>query len=218
ERCDGNDTLLCAGDDLVRTPCGSSATCVDTGTPTCEPHLCTPGSVECNMDATGIETCAADGLSSTPTPCARGCATNACRPETACANTVQGVVGIGTTLAIDLCTGSSDYDVDPVIGCPRGANGNDRLYRLELDRMSRLRIEVNVTSATATDPVVTLRSACAVETSQTHCDSNDGPGLQPRLDVDLGAGDYFLVVDSYNYTFMSTTYVCGQVELRITER
>ena len=109
------------------------------------------------------------------------------------------------------------------------ANGEDTIFALRLDARAQVDISLRDVASPAIDTIVYLRRACDDAASQLACD-DDVPcsestvsapcngGTQRReshLTVHLDPGTYYVVVDHFVYTDM-TTWVCGDVELTVT--
>lgn len=122
-------------------------------------------------------------------------------------------------MTFDLCGGVNDSDFADGPGCDDWleANGQDRIVRLEVDRPGRYRIELTNASDHALDAAVYVRTACEERGSEIGC-ANGGVGtfsLDARLELELAAGDYFVILDSLDYSLGITTR-CGPVQLTIT--
>jgi hypothetical protein len=220
ERCSGNVAITCRGE--LPEDCGVDHCVADDTGARCEPRLCAPGSRACSADHGSALLCRDDGLGRDVEPCTRGCddATGRCRPETACGVTNVDAIAPGETLTFDTCPWGDDWTLEPGdAACAGGvANSEDRMMRLNVAADGTYRIEVrDVDGSRRVDPVVYVRTVCADQASQFACgDDVDASHTDARLDVVLTAGDYFLVVDGYDYAVPSTDFTCGNVELAVT--
>jgi hypothetical protein len=185
--------------------------------------FCVAGARACSADGREARLCRDDESGEDTTACPRGCdgVSHVCRPETACA--VASVVALtaGDTLSFDTCGFGDDWTIEPGDPlCGGGvANGEDRIFRLNVDADGRYRIEARDADASRrVDPVVYLRTACADQATQFACDDDvTASDVDASLDVMLDAGDYFLVVDGYDYAVPSTDFTCGTLEIQITQ-
>lgn len=227
QRCDGEVALLCADGRLRAVDCaGSNAWCDEmSGEPRCVSRICVPSDVSCSSDGSSVTTCDARGSSFSEERCPRGCADGACRPETPCSLAVLHTLGDGAeTLRVDLCGNVDDTDYAKVDGdgCPNGseANSEDVVLRLPVARAGRYRIDVvDVDADRIVDPAVYVWSDCASPASQVGCDDQGGEAADDaRLEVDLTPGDWFVMVDAYDYNpvGLNNTRTCGEVEVRVT--
>jgi hypothetical protein len=219
ERCEEERALTCRTGTVDCVPMGAYCA-VEGGLAVCVPRVCDPGTTGCSMDGASVILCDARGtaiLSSTP--CSRGCAAGACRPETPCALTVERVVSEGTH-TVDLCGGGNDSEHTDFDDClaPTVDSGEDRVVRLEVSRAGRYRLELRDTSdASLVDPVLYVRSRCDDEESVIACHNNVLGTLNASLELDLAAGDHFLMLDSYDYRLTGSLGTgCGRVELVVT--
>lgn len=222
ERCDGERAITCGPSGLTTIDCTLRGSyCDATGGPHCVLRACTPSTTACSADGTSVIACDARGTASTTTACPRGCASGACRPVTPCASAVAGTITTSGTLSIDLCGAGNDSDYADASSddCrdSNSADGEDVFVRLELDRRRTVGITVRDNDGSrAVDPVTYIRRACG-DAAQIICDDDVGGGdLSSAIDVELEAGDYVIVVDSFDYTNSSINYGCGNVTLNVT--
>jgi hypothetical protein len=69
-----------------------------------------------------------------------------------------------------------------------------------------------------TDPVLYVRTACADPMSEIACDDDTVTTRNSRIDIDLDAGDYFLMLDSFRDSDEGPMGRCGRMELRVDIR
>ena len=134
------------------------------------------------------------------------------------------------TLRFDLCLGAEQFgNLHDLPDCPSTGDdfpGRDRIFRIELDRARRVRLQLkDDDDEVGIDTVLYVRTACEDETSQILChddvlcrDSDiefgcDDPNLpQVRhsfIEAELEAGTYYVIADQYSYN----NFTCGLVEL-----
>jgi hypothetical protein len=221
ERCDGDVVVRCTPTGLRTLDCTTrEARCVDGAAgAVCEPWRCRPLSTRCSEDGSQVLTCDGTGTSETPSPCVRGCASGACRPRSDCGLAVSHTfTGAGAT-RFSLCGGGDDADYadSPSDSCGDGftADGEDRLVRLELDRRRVVHVNVDdVDPDRNVDPVVYVRRRCDDPSTQIAC-ADDGAMLDSRLVTELDAGEYFIVVDSFDYSGEGRRFGCGNVSVTV---
>ena len=220
ERCAGETAIRCEASVPTMQDCAAtSAFCDASSRPTCVAWVCTPGASACSVDLASISTCDARGTGASSTACSRGCTAGACRPPTGCGDTVDATMSLGS-MSFDTCANADDYDYADVTGdgCSGSrSNGGDYLVRFEVDRAGSFRFTLADDDASArVDPVVYVRSVCDSGATQLGCD-DDTPGSRTSsLDLDLAAGDYFVIVDTLEWNPSSgSDYVCGNVRLTI---
>jgi hypothetical protein len=210
-RCDGNTAVTCNLGHEVRTTC-SGTVCDATGAfPVCLPLVCMPDGASCSADGTTSTTCNHPGTVTTTVHCDRGCTAGACRPAVTCTEPVASMaITTSGTFQLDLCGAGNNFTDTGMHGdCPSAiANGEDVMVRLDLDRTLRVMItETDVSAARNVDPIVYLRAACG-RASEIDCNDN-GRSSTAMLDVVLMAGEYFVVVDSFD----DATHACGMVSI-----
>ncbi|MDP3279177.1 MAG: hypothetical protein Q8Q09_28560 [Deltaproteobacteria bacterium] len=86
-------------------------------------------------------------------------------------------------------------------GCTTLGAGSDHIYPLEIT--SRITLQFVTTSPTTTNTMMSIRRACALETSELACDLDSGPGNGAAFRVTLDPGSYFVVVDDYASSALS---------------
>jgi len=146
--------------------------------------------------------------------CDRGCVSGTCQPETTCTEPVMGQISMPGTFQVDLCgAGNNHTDSGSHGDCTMAiANGEDVMYRLDLDRMLRVTItETDVTATRVVDPIVYLRSACATRSTEIDC-NDSGQTSMAMLNEVLPAGEYFVIFDSFD----DATHACGMVSISVS--
>lgn len=220
EGCEGEWARTC---DAGPVDCAATgAFCVlDESRARCRPRVCEPSTTRCSSDGARVETCDARGSAVVAsTTCPRGCVGAACRAETPCSLPIARTMSEGTA-SFDLCGGGNDARAADfsLSGCSAlgfAMSGEDRVVRLEVDRPGRYRLELSSPSLTV-DPVLSVQARCADSSSLLGCDNNGGGGLSARLELDLPAGDHFVVLDTFDYTVPGGfAFGCGSVTLTIT--
>lgn len=219
ERCDGERALTCRSGTVDCAAMGAFCA-LEAGRATCVPRVCAPGTTGCSSDGAAVVTCDARGTAIVSSvPCVRGCEAGACRPETPCGLPVTATVTEGTQ-TFDLCGAGNDHEHSDLGACfaPVVASGQDRIVRFEVSRPARYRFELrDVEDMASVDPVLYVRSRCADDDSVVACDNNGAGGLSARLEIDLPAGDHFLMIDSYDYSLGGGFRTgCGRVNLTVT--
>lgn len=212
ERCEENVRRYCEGTVLQSEDCGASSHCDDgTGAPLCVSNVCTPDTSRCSSDATVALVCDSRGATETTVPCSRGCAGDACRPETPCGEAIFATMSSGS-VRVDLCGAGSDQSHTEACGwASQSVPGEDVLIRIEVDRRRDLRIQAHQVSAGETiDPTLHLRSVCEDIDSEIWC-REDTDGQDEDFTVTFDPGDYFLVVDRHERVGTS----CGVLEVTI---
>lgn len=179
---------------------------------------CTPGSV-CTADGASVLTCASGVL--TMTHCDRGCAAGVCRPQLDCALTIAGSIATSGTTRWDVCGGGNDNnDNHTAPNCPNfGPDGEDVMLRLDVDRASTVSIGASdVADGTLVDPVLYLRTICGTRSSELACDDDGGTrSFDSQLDpIVLSAGEYFLVVDTFDGSGSGPGSSCGAIDVSVT--
>ena len=140
---------------------------------------------------------------------------------------------LGDELDIDLCAHES---IHSNIAGPDQCNayeigGSDVVFQFTLARREPVRVEMyDSDSNRVIDTLLYLRSECTDASSQVICsddspcdESNEGLGpcvgdRQPRhsqFELELEAGTYFLIADSWNYSRDGVGYGCGRVHLEL---
>jgi hypothetical protein len=219
--CDGNTLVGCVGGVETPMPCGTSSFCDPSGTPRCRPNVCTPSAVACSADTTSVEQCNASGTAATTTHCDRGCVAGACRAELACGGglVVAGTIAMSGTTTYDVCgEGDDNNDAHTDPDCPtNGPNGEDVILRFDVDRTRTYRIVARDADTGPVDPCIYLRSACDMRSTEIDCD-DDGAGtaIDAQLDIVLTPGEYFLIVDTFEWDDGATHYRCGQVAVDVS--
>lgn len=181
----------------------------------------------CSADGTELLGCA-DGRV-TRLACVAGCdrGTSACRDIPSCGLVVAGDLAPGADELFTLCGEGNDASPRSSSGCSAGADGEDRMYRIVLDRPRMVRIDLRDADGTeAIDTVVHVRTYCEDADSQVACHDDidcrladpdfDCSGSvelrQSRIEMELGPGAYWIVADSIN----QGGWRCGTVRLRYT--
>jgi hypothetical protein len=217
-RCEGNTLVECIGGVEERTNCAPGSC---GGFPPDCIEACTPGEAFCDGDA--LVVCDASGALIRE-PCPFGCdpGENACTPmPSACA----GVETIGSG-GHDFDTCESTNTTSPVAmdDCDASANGRDLVFRLELERGRAVSIRLSEDSDTPMDTVLYLRTSCEDPASQIACTDDDRcftcPGGvdvgESSINTFLEAGEYFVVVDTYDYMVEGRRFGCGSVRLDVS--
>lgn len=220
-RCDGDVVVGCSAGVETRTDCamtGERCTLGPFGSPICSPAGCASPDPRCSEDGTALIECVSG--TDTVTACPRGCESEACRPEVACTRFTAAATLASGTMRFNLCGAGHDHDhsEDWLSGpCPYAADGEDVLLRLPVDRPGRYAITVDdVGGGNRVDPVVYVREICDDRDTELGChDDLSSSDLDSRLEVDLGAGEYFVIVDSVDNAPGSPTD-CGEVEVAVT--
>ena len=143
------------------------------------------------------------------------------------------VLQLGDELDVDLCAAE---DNNGNIAGPEECNayeieGSDVVFQFTLARREPVRIEMyDSDSNRVIDTLIYLRNTCSDASSQIFCsddrpcdESNEGLGpcvgdRQPRhslMEVELDAGTYYLIADSWNYSREGIGYGCGRVHLEL---
>ncbi|HJL14682.1 MAG TPA: hypothetical protein RMH99_03440 [Sandaracinaceae bacterium LLY-WYZ-13_1] len=222
-RCDGTLAIRCEEGRPNVLECAPMGHCVDddsTG-PRCAPNACTPGALACSADGAFVTQCNAEGTGSTQLEaCSRGCEAGACRAQTPCGSTVY-TTTVSGSWELNLCDHENTRDYRSAAGCgdDEAADGPEIVVRLEVDRRRRYRVEAFDRDDRHVDPVVYVRSACDDGASQIACDDQGGAESDDAsLEVELDAGDHFVVFDTkvYGVFGFGNDRHCGDVELAIT--
>ena len=195
-------------------------------------HTTDGGTVECDD---GVTSCSPDGTEvvgcvdgrMTRLACPAGCdpATTDCRPVSMCGLGFHGDLVAGVDERFTLCGEGNDVGVRWTTECQGGADGEDRVYRIVLDRRRMVRLDLRDNDgANAIDTVLHVRSDCDDTDSQVACEDDipcdeadpdfgcsGGTELrQSIIEMELGPGTYFVAADSIN----QGTWRCGEVLLR----
>jgi hypothetical protein len=225
-RCEGDVQVVCEGGREVRTDCADTGLSCEAGA--CRGRVCTPGSVMCSGDGSGIVTCTPDGASVRYSPCPAGCdrATNACATSDACAD--RPTIALGDTTRIDLCAaeGMTSYVRAEGCGAMSDADSNDATFALTVREPTTVELDLrDVDPTVGIDTILYVRRACDASDSQLAC-SDDIPctesditsgcsgGVQvrqSRITLRLEPGTYYVVADALRYS----DFDCGEVELRV---
>lgn len=221
-RCDANVAISCDGPVEVHVACDPDRCVADAGGARCESLFCTPDAARCSEDGAAVVTCSAAGDEETSAPCPRGCdpGTTSCRAPRDCGRADDGTIAAPTMMRINLCGTGNDHDRDDdgtaAMRCTYASGGEDALLRLTVDRPGRYTFDVrDAPGGNDVDPIVYVRTACGDRDSEVGCDDDGGAaGRDSLLVLDLAAGEYFLVVDSYDGSSSSTD--CGAVDVSVT--
>lgn len=225
-RCEGSVRIACASGREVPTDCAAMGLACEGGV--CRGRVCTPGTVTCSGDGSGIVTCTPDGSSVRYSPCPAGCdpATNACTTSDACAGLPS--IALGDTTRIDLCAadGMTSYVRAEGCGAMSDADANDATFVLTIREPTAVELDLrDVDPTVGIDTILYVRRACDAADSQLAC-SDDIPctesditsgcsgGVQvrqSRITTRLEPGTYYVVADALRYS----EFDCGEVELRV---
>jgi hypothetical protein len=209
--CDGNSAVTCNLGHQVVTVCNATI-CDPTGAfPMCLPLICVADESTCSTDGTSDTVCNHYGTVQTTNHCDRGCSGTTCRAPLACSETITGTIAMSGTFQIGLCgAGNNHTDSGSHGDCTSAiANGEDVMYRLELDHTQRVMItQADASTSRNVDPIVYLRSACATRSSEIDCNDN-GSASSAMLDEVLQAGEYFVIFDSFD----DATHACGTISI-----
>jgi hypothetical protein len=82
-------------------------------------------------------------------------------------------------------------------GCTSFGAGSDHIYPLTVDARTTLQFTAAATMGTTPNPTLSLRRACALETTELACDTDSGIGNAASFRVTLEPGTYFLVADEF---------------------
>jgi hypothetical protein len=77
--------------------------------------------------------------------------------------------------------------------CADGAQSNDVVYRLQIDRRSRVRI----TSEQQYDGAIYIRRDCADMSTEVACNDDTGDNRHSTVETELDRGTYFVFVDGF---------------------
>ena len=213
--CEGAVVVGCPGDSPVRIDCAEAGATCGAGA------MCVGGACSaptCSADGTAALQCSG-GIPGAPAACTRGCTAGTCRPPAACSYTVARTIRPGETAGVDLCGTGNQHDHDGRdTYCGFGANGEDVTVRVEIARAGTYRFVVRDRDAgPRVDPIAYLRRGCAMSTEQLACADDTPEARTARFEIALEAGEYFLVVDSWNGTSRDgTTWSCGTVDYAVT--
>ena len=143
------------------------------------------------------------------------------------------VLEVGDELEIDLCGHESNHrNVEGPVECnEHEVFGSEAVAQFTLTRREPVRIEMYDSDPNRViDTLLYLRSNCTEAATQLICaddqpcdETNEdlGPcvnGRQPRhslIEVELDAGTYFVIADSWNYSNGASEYTCGRVHLEL---
>lgn len=209
--CDGGNALVCAGEGELNACGGCGNLDVTPNTPCldCERGrwICSGTSLVCN--------CPGDD----PVPAA-------------CQDPLE--IELGEEIIVDLCPRPDEMANLAGGECDEHEiHGPEAVYRLTLDERTSVRLALwDDDDTRAIDTLLYVRRQCEDRSSQVAC-ADDEPcdaenrdlGLctgdqQPRLsviDTVMDAGDYFIVVDTYEYAQNGVSYSCGTVHLETEE-
>lgn len=115
---------------------------------------------------------------------------------------------VGTVELGDTVHGITDDDHQHVGSC--GGNfGPDEVWQLDLSYTAF--VIITTEGSPDTDTVLYLRTECADPVTELICNDDDYTtgGVHSRLELELGAGKFFIVVDSFN--------IGGEYTLRVEE-
>ncbi|MFK7985898.1 MAG: hypothetical protein AB8I08_07680 [Sandaracinaceae bacterium] len=107
--------------------------------------------------------------------------------ETACRSAPR--IRPGRTITGDTSSSSDRFQAS----CAGGARSNDRIYRLQLTRRSRVR----VTSEQQFDGAVYIRSDCTDISTEVACNDDSQDNRHSAVDVVLDRGTYYVFVDGF---------------------
>ncbi len=173
------------------------------GDGTCEPTCATAG-YACSghgacSDESGTPVCACDPgtLQTAPDTCLAGGDGSTCDAPL--------LVDFSTTGTTGNTAGAGD-DTRP--GCTEATPGNDLVYVFSLKGTRSVVFETE-----GFDTVMYLRSACGDPSTELACDDDSGPRRASRIEAELPAGLYYLIVDAYGedgeYT-LTWSIDCGE--------
>lgn len=93
---------------------------------------------------------------------------------------------------------TTGYAHDFVASCPTTDHAApDAVFTFTLAAEATVHLDTN---GSAFDTVLSIRTACADQTTELECDDDDGDGLQSLIERVLPAGTYYVIVDGYSAT------------------
>ena len=117
-------------------------------------------------------------------------------------------------LRIDTC-GQTD-DATFISGCTReDVSGPDLIVRLDVPVGATYRMQLT-REGSPTDPVLYVRSACDEAASELACDDDSAGSRGSSFDVTLAAGDYFLILDTFQDVDEAFGARCGAMNLTVS--
>ena len=193
------------------------------------PPACMAGPLRCSEDGTAVIAC--DDGAEDRIPCESGCdtASSSCRDVPTCPLAVEATLEAGDELRVDLCGGGNDLRNVVRGSCGYAAEGEDRLYRVVLDRPRSVWIDVkDVAGGTPVDTALYIRTDCDDPSSQGECSDDLACGEadpelpcvsgrkygQSRIEATLDPGVYWVAIDSFDWNDGPTHYRCGEVIIR----
>ena len=234
-RCEGDVLYSCFGGTETPQDCQAMSAFCDTDH--CQPWVCTPGDRECSPDGRSALVCSARG----DVVMMQDCGDGFCSPMTnACVMDMMPVcpgvrrITPGESVDTNLCGQPDENTFNRAPGCDTSleAMSGDETFVLELDRMTRLTIELTDIDLTrAIDTVLYIRRDCDEKGSQVACHDDvpcgastvpGGPRCtggvdvrQSRITLDLPAGRYYIIADAFERRGDGTSYTCGTVRLSV---
>lgn len=82
--------------------------------------------------------------------------------------------------------------------CAGGAGSPDTVYRIRLNRRSRVRVRMDSTMGTGFDGALHIRRDCADAGSELACNDDTQDNRHSEIETTLDRGTYFLIVDGFS--------------------